>query len=233
MLKMIEFYHNKIIDMLKLGCTLPNLANICLHESTDSIFYPFTESDKDLLEKIREDMVGGASVVFTRKAVMHKTFIRKSSNLCKSIVGIDAGQLYSNSMCQPTLLDCIRDGSTILKLRDSQLAKTNLAPLKIWFCHTFNTVDQIANFRVISLLVDKKGWLFQGRWNLLSFYHCFWSYGLLLSLLSLSRSTSLSNRYRYLEGSEEAAAISNPYRLHRTKGLPNCWNVGVSVVESL
>ena len=53
MQKMIEFYHNKGIDMLKLGYTLPNLANICLHKSTDSKFYPFTESDKDLLEKIR------------------------------------------------------------------------------------------------------------------------------------------------------------------------------------
>ena len=29
MQKMIEFYHNKGIDMLKLGYTLPNLANIC------------------------------------------------------------------------------------------------------------------------------------------------------------------------------------------------------------
>ena len=101
MQKMIEFYHNKGIDMLKLGCTLPNLANICLHKSTDSKFYPFTEPDKDLLEKIREDMVGGPSNVFTRKAVVDETFIRKSSNLCKSIVGLDASQLYPYSMCQP------------------------------------------------------------------------------------------------------------------------------------
>ena len=86
--KMIEFYHNKGIDLVKLGCTLPNLANICLHKSTDSNFYRFTESDKDLLEKIREDMVGGPSMVFTRKAVVDETFIRNSSNLCKSIVGI-------------------------------------------------------------------------------------------------------------------------------------------------
>ena len=101
MQKMIKFYHNKGIDMLKLGCTLPNLANICLHKSTDSTFYPFTESDKDLLEKIREDMVGGPSIVFTRKAVVDETFIRRSSNLCKSIVGIDASQLYPYSMCEP------------------------------------------------------------------------------------------------------------------------------------
>ena len=101
MQKMIDLYHNKGIDMLKLGCKLPNLANICLHKSTDLKFYPFTESDKDLLEKIREDMVGGPSIVFTRKAVVDETFIRRSSNLCKSVVGIDASQLYSYSMCQP------------------------------------------------------------------------------------------------------------------------------------
>ena len=74
--------------MLKLGCTLPDLANLCLHKSTDSKFYPFTGSDKDLLEKIREDMVGGPSIVLTRKAVVDETFIRKSSNLCKSALSL-------------------------------------------------------------------------------------------------------------------------------------------------
>ena len=99
--KKIEFYQQKEIDKLKLGCTLPNLANICLHKSTDSKFYPFTESEKDLLEKIGEDMVGGLTIVFTRKAVVDETFIRKSKNLCQSIVGIDASQLYPYLMCQP------------------------------------------------------------------------------------------------------------------------------------
>ena len=95
MQKLIDIYHQKEIDMLKLGCILPNLANICLHKSTGSKFYTFTESDTDLLEKIREDMVGGPSIVFTRKAVVDEAFIRKSTNLCKSIVGIDATQLYA------------------------------------------------------------------------------------------------------------------------------------------
>ena len=99
--KMFAFYHKKEIDVLKLGCTLPNLANICLHKSTSAKFYPFTESDKNLLQKIREDMVGEPSIVFTRKAVVDETFIRNSRNLCKSIVGIDASQLYPSSMCQP------------------------------------------------------------------------------------------------------------------------------------
>ena len=101
MQKMIAFFHDTDIDVLKLGCTLPNLDNICLHKSTDAKFYPFTEVDKDLLEKVREDVVGGPSIVFTRKAVVDETFIRKSTNLRKSIVGIDASQLYPYSMCQP------------------------------------------------------------------------------------------------------------------------------------
>ena len=79
--------------MLKLGCTLPNLANICRNKSTRAKIYPFAETDKDLLQKIRENMVGGPSIVFTRKAVVDETFIRNSRNFCKSIVGIDASRL--------------------------------------------------------------------------------------------------------------------------------------------
>ena len=101
MQRMIAFHHDKDIDMLKLGCTLPSLAIICLHKSTDAKFYTITEGDEDLLEKNREDVVGGPSIVFTRKAVVDETFIRKSTNLCNSIVGIDASQLYPYSMCQP------------------------------------------------------------------------------------------------------------------------------------
>ena len=85
---------------MKLGCTLPNLANICLHKSTNYKFYPFCENDKDLCEQCREDMTGGSSLVFTRKAVFDETFISNSSNVCKSIVGIDASQLNPFSMCQ-------------------------------------------------------------------------------------------------------------------------------------
>ena len=46
-------------------------------------------------------MAGGLSIVFTRKTVVDETLERKSSNLCKSIVGIDACQVYPYSMCQP------------------------------------------------------------------------------------------------------------------------------------
>ena len=101
MRKMLGFYHKSGIDMLKLGCTLPNLAIICLHKSTSAKFYPFTETDKEFLQKIREVMIGGTSTVFTRKAVVDETFIRISKNFCKPIAGINVSQLYPCSMCQP------------------------------------------------------------------------------------------------------------------------------------
>ena len=98
--KTIQFYQNKGFDMLKLGCTLPNLENICLLKSTNFSFYPFCELDKELCEKFRENMTGGPSIGFSRKTVFDKIFIRNSSNVCKSIVGICASQLFPFSMCQ-------------------------------------------------------------------------------------------------------------------------------------
>ena len=56
---------------------------------------------KTFWKKNREDIVDGPSIVFTRKSVVDETFIRKSANICKSIVGIDASQLYPYSMYQP------------------------------------------------------------------------------------------------------------------------------------
>ena len=108
--------------MLKLGCTLPNLANSCLHKSTSAKFYPFTENEEELLRKIREDMVGGPSIVFTRKAAVDEIFIRTLGNVCISIVGIDASQLYLSSYQQ----DFTRDGNMTQNLIDSNFNKTNL-----------------------------------------------------------------------------------------------------------
>ena len=98
---MLACYHKNGIGRLELGCTLPNLANIFLHKSTTAKFYPFTETDKVFLQKIRKDKVGGLSIAFTRKAVVDETFIGNSRSICISIVGIDASQFCPYSICQP------------------------------------------------------------------------------------------------------------------------------------
>ena len=45
-------------------------------------------------------MTGVPSIFFSRKAVVDQTYIRNTENIGKSIVGIDARQLYPFSMCQ-------------------------------------------------------------------------------------------------------------------------------------
>ena len=96
--KMIVFFHGKDIDMLKLGCTLPNLAKLCLHKSTEAKFYPLMERDKDFLEKNREDVVAGPSIIFTRKAVVDETFIRKSTNFANLLLRLTLAN-YAPTRC--------------------------------------------------------------------------------------------------------------------------------------
>ena len=59
---MNAFYQDKNVDMLKLGCELPNLDNIYPHKSKDAEFHPFTEEDKELLDSTPEDVVDGPSL---------------------------------------------------------------------------------------------------------------------------------------------------------------------------
>ena len=141
MQNMIEFYHDNGLDMLEFGCTLPNLANICLHKSTDYKIYPFLSGDSDLLEKIRKDMTRGPSFVFTRKAFANETLIRKSNNLNASTVEIDIvnSNLIPRIRMYPQAR--IRDGTTVQNYKDSRQGKIKFASLKKWSCQIFKLLD--------------------------------------------------------------------------------------------
>ena len=156
MQKTIAFYHDKNIDMLKLGCTLLNLANICLHKSTDAKFYPFTEGDKRPFGKKMRRCCWWSTIVFTRKAVVDETFIRKSANICKSIVGIGASQLYSYSRCQPMPTGLYRVGIWIQKRVDSHLDKTRPAALRIWSCPISNAQEQNVKLKASLQQADRR-----------------------------------------------------------------------------
>ena len=108
------------------------------------------------MEGIREDVAGGPSIAFTRKVVVEGTFFRKSTNLCKYIVRVDASQLYPYSMCQPK--------PTVLSTRwdlDSETGpftcdKTRLAAVKIWSSPTFNEQDSNVKLKASLQQADRK-----------------------------------------------------------------------------
>ena len=58
--------------MLKLGCILPDLANIWLQNSPYALFYSFTEADEDLLENFRQDVAGGILLFLHAKRSLMK-----------------------------------------------------------------------------------------------------------------------------------------------------------------
>ena len=97
--------HNRGIDVLKMGCTLPNLANNCLYSFIGANLYLLIERDKLLPLKVRKDIVGGPSILFTRKSVVDETHIRKSTYVCQTIFGIDAGRFYHYSSRWATLTE--------------------------------------------------------------------------------------------------------------------------------
>ena len=66
-----------------------------------AILYAFTESEKGLPSRVREYMVGGPSLVFTRKAVVDETHLCKFTKVFKSNVWIETSQFYTYSICQP------------------------------------------------------------------------------------------------------------------------------------
>lgn len=140
--RMLNFYHSRDVDLMKVGYTLPSIANRMLHKSTSLKFHPFAQKDEDLAIKIRSNVVGGPSIVFTRYAKACETIIRHNgSETCKTIVGVDASQLYPYSMTQKmptgpyTRWDLTDDGQFFTHERDwrSQLEKQVL--------HYMNTLN--------------------------------------------------------------------------------------------
>ena len=79
----VAFCHNRRIASLKAGCSSHNVANFSVQEPAIESFDPFTECDKNISERMHEDLVGRPSIVFPHKPVSAKTLTRKSSDVCK------------------------------------------------------------------------------------------------------------------------------------------------------
>ena len=135
---MISFYHDKDVDMLKLGCLLPNLANICLQKSTDAKFCPFMEAGKDLLEKSRKDVVGGPSIVFyVNQSWMKLSFgnRRTYANLLSGLILASYTPTRCVNPCRPVF---VHVANSIQKPAGSHLDKTRHTALIICSSPIFN-----------------------------------------------------------------------------------------------
>ena len=142
--------------MLKLGCTLPNLANICLHKSTDPKFYPFTEGDKYLLEKI-EKMLLVVHLSFSHgKQLLMKLLFENLQTYANLLLGLTLANYTPTRCVNPCRPVFIRVGISIQKQVDSYLDKTRPAALKLWSCLISNEQDQNVKLKASLQQADRR-----------------------------------------------------------------------------
>ena len=154
---MIAFYHDKDIDMLKLGCTLPNLANICLHKSTDAKnFIPSQREIKTYWKKFeRTSLVAHLSFLHAKQLLIKLLSESQQTyaNLLLELMPANYTPTRSANPCAPVF---IRVGISIQKPVDSHLDKTRRVALKIWSCLIFNVQELIVKLRASTLQADRK-----------------------------------------------------------------------------
>ena len=94
--KMVQFYEQHSIDLLKETLTLSGAANKILHRSNKSEgIFLFNQKTKDLYQSVRNNIVGGPSIVFSRYRKPMKLI---NDEKVKAIVGYDANALYLSAI---------------------------------------------------------------------------------------------------------------------------------------
>ena len=87
------------LDMFKRAITLPGLSLLYALSTTGARFEYFGERFSDIYKELRNNVVGGASTVFTRYHEKGKTVLRgdefgDAAQGCEKIEGYDANSLY-------------------------------------------------------------------------------------------------------------------------------------------
>ena len=101
--RQMEFYQSLGLDMLKDAISVPGLTLKYLFKSLPSQVYfsLIHEKHKDLYELLRQQMVGGPSIIFHRYHEKGVTTLREpNGKTAAKLVGFDANALYLWSLMQ-------------------------------------------------------------------------------------------------------------------------------------
>ncbi|XP_052693820.1 uncharacterized protein LOC128172088 [Crassostrea angulata] len=93
-----KYYFERNIDIFKCSISVPGLARQMLFESArkeGAVFSLFDKTNEDLYDTVRQNIIGGPSIIFTRYHETGKSYIRGNPHkLCGKIIGFDANALY-------------------------------------------------------------------------------------------------------------------------------------------
>ena len=95
-------YFNKGIDVFKTGISVPGIARQLLFKTAkkqNANFALCDQNNSDLYQTIKQNIVGGPSIIFTRHQCVGKTYIR-GQKPCISILGFYANAPYLQAIGQ-------------------------------------------------------------------------------------------------------------------------------------
>ena len=96
--KFLEFYKANRIDVFKIAISAPGIARKMLFDCAREMqvsFPLFSQEDEDLYRIVKQNIVGGPSIIFKRYHKVDETYLRNNLNKkCQNILGYDANALY-------------------------------------------------------------------------------------------------------------------------------------------
>ena len=95
--KMQTFYFDRGIDLFKIAVSLPGVARTVLYKTAAQNGVSFSSvrpGDEDLYYLIKQNIVGGPSIIFTREHEAGRTLLRGTDTICTNILGYDGNALY-------------------------------------------------------------------------------------------------------------------------------------------
>ncbi|XP_076815041.1 uncharacterized protein LOC143461131 isoform X2 [Clavelina lepadiformis] len=185
----INFYWTLSVDMLKDSISIPSITLKYLLSTLErGIFFSLIEKrDADLHRLIRENITGGASIIFTRYHEKGITRIRnqqyqQQAKLCQTVLGLDVNGLYLHALAQPmptsTYIRYKRDGDSdrfIPKIANfyGRMSYEWLSWEEVTrgctIRHMFNGTEK----RIGDRALPSDGWLASEN-TIFSFFGCYW-----------------------------------------------------------
>ncbi len=93
--KMLEFYFDLEIDLLKTCQSSPGAARTLMFKDLNQTYFSlFSKKNADLYHILKSNCTGGPSIVYHRFHEAGKTEIKNSRKLCQKILGWDCNALY-------------------------------------------------------------------------------------------------------------------------------------------
>ena len=95
--KMREPYRARGVDPFKDAQSCPGISRHLIFRrgrEQDGVFAVLSDHDKDLHKTFRQNVCGGPSIIFTRSMESGKTLLRDGPEVCQSVQGFDASNLY-------------------------------------------------------------------------------------------------------------------------------------------